>query len=407
MAGLRYSQSKYGLFRYGASESGFQFKIQLSDSSGNVVALLNNEVKELTWTYNRVGGCKKFNMVLKRKYDVLTNLTASDYASIYDLQVYITSGFGGSSTLYYRGMIQSIRPSLIDAEEVVVSGIGYGDRLTDLQCQDGTGAPKIYTSKTITQVVNSLLSDFVTGNTPITSGTIDTFSTSIASIKFNGTVKEALDKLASFVDAEWGVDRNLELYFVAKSTAVTDATRWKIGYDISQIEDEFDYSQIVNRVYIEGGDISGVPYRYVSSDSGSITLYGLREKRVSNSSVVDATVAATLANSILERYKTYLRNSRLTLPFNKSLIESSVPLPLAGIIKAPKLGTRQYATFKYGTGNGTYCGETTYKIESIEYTLKDVSLETRIELNEGKPDFTDQFELLQFQLEQERQDAGV
>jgi len=43
----------------------------------------------------------------------------------------------------------------------------------------------------------------------------------------------------------------------------------------------------------------------------------------------------------------------------------------------------------------------------VEYELKDNSLFTSLELNEGKPDVTAQFELLEFQLEQQRQAQGV
>jgi|GEM_PF-4626365 len=405
--GLKYSQSKYGIFKYGASEQGFQFKIQISDSAGNVLALLNNQVKDLTWEYDLIGGCGNFSMTLKRAYDVLTNLTASDYASIYDFQLFITPSFGGSTTLYYRGFIESVRPSLLDGEEVVVSGTGYGKRLQQIQIQNGSGAPKTYTARTVTQLVQDIHANFLAANTVITLGTVDTFSTNVASINFNGTAEEALDKLASFVDAEWGVDRNLNLYFVARSLVA--GYRYRIGKEIGSIDDEFDYSDIVNRVYIEGGDIAGVPYRYVKSDAGSIAIYGLKEKRMSNSSVIDSTVADKLASSILSKYSTFQRNTRITLPFNIALIESAVPIPPAVVVPVSVPLKVQYGGFKYGTGAGTgkYCGDTLYKFNNIRYSLKDASLYTEIEFNEGKPDITGELETLFFELEQERQGAGV
>ena len=402
--GIRYSQSKYAMFRYGPSETGFQFKVQISDSAGTVVHLLNNEVKELSWNYNRIGGCGDFSMTLKREYDDFDGLTADDLEEIYDLQIWITSELGGSSTLYYRGFITNIRPNLLDGEETNVEGVGYGTRLDQLQVHDGTGAPKEYTTKTITQIVNQLFTDFVDGNCEVVAGTVDTFATpTIESIKFNGTVSEALDKLASFVNAEWGVDKNLALFFQARSTTISN--RWTVGYDISELEDELNYGGIVNKLYIEGGDIDGTPYRYVATNQASIDLYGLREKRISNSSVVSDTVASVFAASEFATKATYLRNTRIKLPFNKSLIESATPVPLATIIKDPEPYTRQYGTFKYGAG--AYCGETEYRISSISYFLKDASLETTVELNDGKPDLEAKFDLLDFQLEQQRQASGV
>ncbi len=414
--GLRYGQGKYGTFKYGPAEQGFQFRCVVSDENGNVVLLINNQVKELSWAYKRVGGCGKFKMTLKRQYDDLTNLTAANRRAMYDLQIYITGGISGTSTLFYRGYITSIRPNLQDAEETVVSGIGYGERLSEIQVHDGTGAPKEYTGSTISGVVTSLFNDFIDDNTDITVGTIDTFSTAIDSIKFNGSVEEALNKLASFVDAEWGVDRNMELYFLQKSETI--AHRFKIGLDIGSMEDELDYSEIVNVVYIEGGDIDDgtgtgdtVPFRYVATNDASIAHYGRKEKRISNSSVVDATVAAKLASSILERYQSYQRNTRISLPFNKDLLEETIPLGNIGIVNVPKQRTKKYSQFKYGGRAGVdgwvYCGEPRYKIASISYELKDLSVSADVELNEGKPDVTAQFELLEFQLEQQRQAQGV
>lgn len=406
---LRYGQGKYGTFKYGLTESGFQFKCQISDPSGNVVLLINNEVKELSWGYDRIGGCQKFKMTLKRQYDDLSNLTATNHLAIYDFSIYITGGVGGTSTLFYRGYITSIRPNLRDGEETIVSGTGYASRLSEIQIHDGTGAPKEYTNSTISGVVTSIFNDFIDPYTPITVGTIDTFATAISSIKFNGTAEEAIAKLASFVDAEWGVDRNLELFFRAKSTSV--AHRFFVGRDIGDMEDELDYSEIVNAVYIEGGDVNDVPFRLTKTSQWSIDAFGRKEKRVNNSSVVDETVATVLANSILDKYSTYQRNVRISLPFNKALIEAILPVGHVSIIHPVKTRTKKYGTFKYGTyasGNGwRYCGENQYRINSIDYELKDSSLYTSIELNEGKPDVTAQFELLEFQLEQQRQSQGV
>lgn len=403
--GLRYGQGKYGSFRYGTSEAGFQFLVQISDSAGSLVKYINNEVKSLNWKYKRNGGCGKFQIVLKRSYNDLSKLTASSLREIYDFQIYITSALGGTSTRYYRGYITNIRPNLQDGEETIVTGVGYSERLNEIQIQDGTGAPKEYTATTISGAVNSIINDFITPNTPITAGTVDTFSTTVDSIKFNGSAYEALEKLASLVDAEWGVDRTRAVYFRAKSSTV--GSRFRVGIDIGKMDDEFDYSDIVNRVYIEGGDVGGVPFRYVKSNQSSIDAFGLKEQRLSNSSVVDNTVATVFADSVLNKRETYLRNIRLRIPFNKSLIETNNPLDLVVIVHQPKLVTKKYGTFKYGAGNAGYSGETSFRIDSIEYDLKDVSLDTSIELNEGKPDITNDFELLNFQIEQQRQAAGI
>lgn len=407
--GLRYGQAKYSSFKYGPSDTGFQFKAQISDSSGVVQALLNNEIISLDWNYKSEGGCGKFKCALKRSYDDLAGLTASHRREIYDFQIWITPDFGETTALYYRGYISSIRPSLTDQEQVLIDGVGYSQRLKDLIVHDGSGAPKEYTSTTISGVVNSLITDFIAPNTPITAGTIDTFSTAVVSIKFNDSVWDAIAKLADIVGAEWGVDRNLEIYFRAPAT--TPTLWWMIGRDIGSIEDEFDYSGIVNQVLIEGGDIDDgngdtVPFRYIKTDAASVAEFGLKQKRINNSSVVDSAVADSLATSVLARDRTYLRNMALTLPFNNSLIESSNPLPRVVIEDASMYLKHKYGTFKYGDGT-KYSGANHNRIDSISYSLKDASLDTYVELNYGKPDVTNRFEELAFNLSQQRQAAGV
>jgi hypothetical protein len=412
--GLRYGQGKYSTFKYGPSETGFQFKVQISDSLGVVQTLLNNELVSLDWNFKAKGGCAKFKCVLKRSFDNLIGLTATNYREIYDFQIWITSAFGGTSTLYYRGKISSIRPSLTDAEQVIIDGFGYSEDLKNVIVHDGTGAPKEYTASTVSGVVTSLINDFITPNTDITAGTIDTFSTAVVSIKFNDSVWDALAKLADIVGAEWGVNSALEIYFLAPAT--TPSLTWFIGKDIGEIDDEFDYSQIVNQVLVEGGDIddgtgSGdtVPFRYIKSDQASIDAYGLKQARINNSSVVDSTVAEELAASYLARYKEYLRNMSLTLPFNKSKIEATLPLARATVYTDSLPLKHKYAQIKYGGGTtgGKYSGTTHHRIDSLSYSLKDASIDTYVELNWGKPDVTNRFEELQFNLEQQRQAAGV
>lgn len=401
--GLRYGQGKYGQFRYGRAESGFQFLAQISTDAGVIQNLLNNQIVSLNWEFNRKGGCGKFSCELKRQYDDFISLTAENLKALYDFRIYITSTVGGSSTLWYRGYIRNIRPSLTDNERVIISGDGYSRLLEDLIMHDGEGGPKIYTGKTISEIVGSIIDDFVTPSSDITEGDIDTFSTFAESIKFNESVTDALDKLSDIVGAEWGVDKDRELYFNSPST--TTGYRYIVGKDIGQIDDEVSYEDLVNEVIIEGGDVNDVPYRFIKRNQSSVDLFGLHQKRYSNSSIVDQTVAEVFATSIMSRSHIYSRNIRLTLPLNKTLIESSTPLPLIAIHKNPKQITHKYGTFKYGEQK--YSGEQQHRIESIAYELKDLSVSTEIELNFGKPEINDRFKTLEFELDQQRQVQGV
>lgn len=402
--GLRYGQGKYGQFLYAAeAESGFSFQVQIADKNGNLKALLNNEIVAMNWSYRRLGGCDKFNIILKRNFDDFENITAANRRELYDVQIYITKTVGGSSTLYFRGYITRIRPNLRDSEQIIISGQGYGERLKNIQVTQSDGTPKVYSSTTVSGVVTSILNDYVTPNTPITVDTIDTFSTAITSIKFNGSVREAIDKLADIVGAEWGVDRNRKFYFRTPSTSV--GFRFLIGKDVGELADEVDYTDVVNKVYVEGGDVSGTPFRVVRQDAASISQYGLREQRVFNSSVRETAIANALGDSVLAEKKEFIRSVRVSIPFNRDLLESSNPLPRFSVVKLPRQDAI-YGTFLYGE---QFYGGTDDKLvmDRIDYELRDVSLLTTIESGFGKPDLVDQFKLLEFELEQAQQQAGA
>lgn len=397
--GLRYGQGKYGEFKYGLTEAGFESAIKIYDSSGVLKAHVTSEIVSVDWSYNDRGGCDKASIVLKRDFDDLSNLTASSKDEIYDVRIYIVPEFGESSTLFWRGEIAQILPSLKDEETVTVKCLGYVHRLRKLQIHS-SGAPVEYSSTTISAIVTSVFNTYVDPNTDISAGTIDTFSTSVSSMKFNGSVYDAMERLAEIVDAEWGVDRSLNFFFRERSTT-RGAFRINQGQDVSQIDDEYDYDQIINKIIIEGGEVSGTPVRYVKTDSASVTKYGLRETRVVNSSIRTELVAEQMANAYLNKYSEFQRNFRAILPLANTLIEETTPLDLVVIDTNPRPDVPKYGSFKYG--NDKYGAEEDYRIRNIHYTLNDTSLTIEIEFNEGKPDITKQIEELEFELEQLRE----
>jgi len=328
------------------TEANFDYLVQISNSDGSIEKYLNNEVDKLSWSYIRNGGCDRLSLILKRNYDDFIYITETAKRSLYDIQVWIKSSESGNYLCYWRGYTENIRPNLSDNEEITIDFNGYIQRLEKLIVSDGSGNPKTYTATTISGVVNSLITDFITPNTDITVGTIDTYSINVSKIVFNSTVLEAIQKLANIVGAEWGVNRNLQFYFRQPSDIV--GHYFKVGQDIIEIEDEYDYSDIINKVYIQGGDLpSGIPFRYTKTDQESIMYYGLHETIVTDSSIIDSKLAESHANILLSNKKSFLRNIRANLPLNKDLIELDNPMKKALIIPMPKPITHKYGTFKY------------------------------------------------------------
>lgn len=401
--GLRYSQGKYGEFTYGLSPAGFSYRVELADPSGNLKAYANNEIVSLEWQYSDAGGCDKFKLTLKRDYDDLSNVSDADLKSLYDIKVYIVPDFGESAVLFYRGFITNIRPVLQDANEVVIiSGKGYGYLLKKKQIYINNGAPKEYTSTDFDTVLDDITTNYMPSG--ISVGTLDSFNVNISSMKFNGSVWEAIEKLADIVGAEWGVDSSKTFFFHERSN--TRGKRFRIGYDVQILEDEIDYDGIVNKVIVEGGDVDGVPVRVIVENAGAAEDYGVTfEERIRNSAVLDVGVATALANSYLEKYKDYNRNTRIIVPRYNEKIEADQPMKKVVLDSDPRPNVWKYGAFKYGEQK--YSADTEYIIRNIRYQLNDTSLAVELEFNQGKPDLARRLDRMLFQLEQQRQSAGV
>lgn len=400
----KYGQAKYGTFRYGVTPLGVSFQIKISDSSGNLKMLANNEFELMEWSFLDQGGCDKAKIRIKRSYDDLSYITATTKQEIYNLQIIITENFGETAKRYWQGEIVNIRPTLRDSEGIDITAVGYVERLKKIQIHSN-GEPVEYTSTTIEDVVDTIFDNYIATNTSITLDAIDSFGVAISAIKFNGSVYEALKKLGDIVNAEWGVNRDLEFYFYQRSSSSSDKTRFLEGVEIEKIDDEYDWQPIVNSVIVEGGEVNDKPLRVIVENTESKNAYGLMQDRINDSSIVSEDIASQLGSTYLEKHSQYKRNFRVTLPLNNRLIEESLPIPLGIIVKNPRPNLYKYATFKYGQKK--YSGEETYRIRKIFYEINDTSIRTEIDFSDGKPSLDTRLERLLFQLEQQRQSQGV
>lgn len=400
--GLRYGIGVYNDFTYGPEDAGFNFRIELANKSGVLQAWADSELESLEWSFTDEGGCETLKMVLKREFDNLENITATNKKEMYIVRVYIVPGFGESAIKFWEGEVRNIQPALEDDERTSILARGYGYHLQQIQVHD-EGAPVEYEDKTIDEIVEDIFDNYVATPTGISKGTIDTFSVTASYMKFNGTAWEAIEKLAEIVDAEWGVNSSKEFFF--RERALDVGHRFKIGVDILDIADEYDYDSIKNVIIVEGGDVDDVPLRYVKSDADSIANYKERHHREKNSHVLSESVAEQLAQKIIDVDGEYARNVRLTLPFNNLKIETNEPMKLVVIEEQPRGNYWFYGTFLYGEQG--YSAEEKHRIRRVTYTLNDTSITTEIELNKGKPKVKQELQTLKFELEQQRQQSGV
>ena len=89
----------------------------------------------------------------------------------------------------------------------------------------------------------------------------------IESIQFNSSVFSAIKTLGELAgDAEWGVDRNKEFFF--RDEGSVEGSVFLLGKDVEQAEHSYNTQELVNRIYLIGGD----GYRAVIEDTSSLTV---------------------------------------------------------------------------------------------------------------------------------------
>ena len=155
-----------------------------------------------------------------------------------------------------------------------------------------------YQNQTVNQIVADINSNYLSGY-DITNVS-DT--TNIVRIDFdNISVAECLDKLASLSGKSWLVnfDKEIYLYTDGDISSPFDLTDSNGRYNYRSLKVETDYTQIRNKVSVQGNNIALVTVQ----DATSQSAYGVREYVKRDSNINSIAEATQIANSILAQFK--------------------------------------------------------------------------------------------------------
>lgn len=313
-----------------------------------------------------------------------------EYSTINDL-------FAGSK-LVYRGWVAGITPVLDDAQSVTLDIRGYFDRLNNLIIQD-TGGKKAYSADLVSDIVDDIVDTFVTPNTPITKGTIDASDFTADTLEFKCSIIEALKTLADLEGGvEYGVDEDLIFFWRDIDSSITH--RFFVGNNIKMFEKRYDYSKIVNRIYLEGGDVADVPYAYMLENTDSQDTYFLSEQIITNGSITTSSVADQYLTQKLNQVSGPVLNVRVKIVNTDIRIEDVVPLGTISVYDSGSAKLMEQSESIWGktvsggsnliwgkagaSGSdaiwgGTFAGQ----IDKISYTLSDSDDRFNIELTVG------------------------
>ena len=294
------------------------YSVELRDNAGNLKTYLTPWVTNISWEWNRLGGCGRCSLTLKKGY------RSFDFDARDDIQIRVKSGT--ISKLVYRGYIANIAPTLKIGQDIRLDVRGYFDLLKKIVVHT-TRDTRTYSNQEVSLIVANIVDTFITPNSPITKGTIDSGAFTIDSIQFLTTVEEALRTLSGLTgDVEYGVDENLVFFWRAESE--TERERFFVGNNISMLERRVNWDNLVNKIYLVGGDVSGVKYKQTAEAVDSQSLYYLSEQIINNSSIITDTVADQYLGAILSEKSNPVYSIRAKIENTDLRLEDTVPIGL-------------------------------------------------------------------------------
>jgi hypothetical protein len=297
------------------------YNIELRDKNGALKGYITPYVSKVSWEWNRLGGCGRCSLTINKAYrDIIFD--ARD-----DIQIRIESG--ATSKLVYRGFIANILPTLKVNQDIVLDVRGYFDLLKKF-IVNNTGNTKTYTSKTIAYIVDDIADNFIIPKSNVTLGTIDTTdgsSFSIDTIDFLCPVEDALRTLADLAgDAEYGVDEDLVFFWRTESTTIN--RRFFVGNNVAVLERRVSWDNLVNKLYLIGGDVLGSAYKKTLDATDSQSQYYLAEEIINNSSITTNDVATQYLSSILTERSIPQFSIRAQIKNTNVRLEDTIPMGL-------------------------------------------------------------------------------
>lgn len=271
-----------------------RYKIELRNTSGVLQFVFMDNIENVQWTYLRKGGCEQasFTVIDPPTTEILVpthsfvalmdeSLITLSSASIsyafdetqiqnYDVRIYLDVGAG--MKVWWRGHIEDARLQLGDPYKMVITAKGdfaYLERASVV----GLGFPSeeggiVFEDLDATTIAKRLIdrvNALGVGITYTNSSTPDS-GFIIEAIQFNSSVFSAIKTLGELAgDAEWGVDRNKEFFF--RDEGDVGGSVFLLGKDVAQAEHSYNTQELINRIYLIGGD----GYKAVIEDTSSLT----------------------------------------------------------------------------------------------------------------------------------------
>lgn len=294
------------------------YNIELRDRNGNLKRYLTPfVVAPVSWEWLRIGGCGRCTLTIKGK-----GYRFIDFEPMDDIQIRIKDLVNGGTKLVYRGYVAKVSPVLQIDQTITLECRGYYDLLKKIIVADTGGGKKTYTGMELSEIVDDIIDTYVTPNTDISKGTIDTSGyAGVDTIDFFASVDEALHILAECLgNVEFGVDENRSFFWRTESESIR--RRFFVGVDVTEFERSLDFDDLLNKVQFTGGEDL---YR-TRSASDSQSIYFLSEEILNYGSVSSDVVADLIMSAALKERSNPKPKIRVKVPNTVLRLEDIIPL---------------------------------------------------------------------------------
>lgn len=361
------------------------YAVLLKDNNGNLISHIQNVISDLSWDWNRIGGCGACSFKADLAFDgALTDYFAEDS----EINIYAPD-VSGTSCLWYSGYIDKVKLNATGIDERVdVSCLGFVNQLKRAAIRN-----KTYTGIESKNIVKDMVEVYGTGITDIISSAsnYDLTDFTCDNIYFNEDLAACVKKIADIVGKrEWGVDADKNFFFKARNDAITKY--YFITEDFVSWQPSRDYNPIITGIYIQGGE--GYEGSFAITNRLSV-----KEKIIQNSSIISQSVGQQYARMYLKENGIVRKSYIARLVRKNNRIESTLPMGRASVnIKKGIKSLYDVTANKYDSGLKYDGGEETYQIENIKYKLTDDGIEQTITFNARPPSLADEFDKLEFML---------
>ena len=362
------------------------YKIVISDRAFNVIDEIQDIASNISWSYNRIGGCGAFSFDVPIRFCEETFLGGN-----FNVKIYIKNYTTGDHDLWYQGRIEDKGHNVKGVnEKITIRGNGYQSQLKDIYVDSD------YSSDEASVIITDILDNDVVPNTDISytySGNIEATSFTFDTLEVNKDAQDAISTIADVVGSrEWGVNAERKFYFRQRSSTV--GFRFPLDDSVLQWDNDTSSSEIVNRVIIIGGDVGGSTFTRTVNDTISQLKWKRRDKVVQNSSIVTNDVADQFASAIFADSNDITRRARLSLLLSQQ-IEATVSIPLVQVVsKSITWGSKKWGEFLYS-------GRISYQVNRIGYKIdKSGNMTVSLELGRLRPNIAEDLNQLEYRIDQ-------